>query len=239
MAYCAKLIVVVAGDGLHHDAAEAGDGEQDELDKAEGEEFGEPVGGFGNGQRVVDAGEVRVALAPDQLGGVERGDDVEEELRAAFHGLQHEVGDRPDVRSGHVAGVVAVVDGDAGHQDDDAPERDFAQDIRDAQAGERDELRQGGSGAEDLVDAGELRRDQAAPWRDRGQFLLAGQGGAFAAGCGGQRLDRHGEELPKRDEREQADGAPQQAVIQEDAVGRSAATRSRAACCVPPRSSSA
>ena len=75
MAYCSELIVVVAGDGLHDDAAEAGDGEQDEFDKAEGEELGEPVGGFGNGQRVVDAGEVGVALAPDQFGGVEGGDD--------------------------------------------------------------------------------------------------------------------------------------------------------------------
>ena len=89
--------MVVAGDGLHEDAAEAGDGEQDEFDKAEGEEFGEPVGGLGDGQRIVDAGEVGVALAPDQLGGVERGDDVEEQHGAAFDRLQHEVGDGPDV----------------------------------------------------------------------------------------------------------------------------------------------
>ncbi len=29
--------MVVAGDGLHDDAAEAGDGEEDQFDKAEGE----------------------------------------------------------------------------------------------------------------------------------------------------------------------------------------------------------
>ena len=121
-----ELIVVIAGDGLHDDAAQAGDGEQDEFDEAEGEEFREPVGGFGNGQRVVDAGEVGVALAPDEFGGVERGDNVEEERRAAFHGLQHEVGDGPDILAGDAAGVVAVVEGEAGHQDDDAPERDLA-----------------------------------------------------------------------------------------------------------------
>jgi len=31
------------------------------------------------GSRIVDAGEVGVALAPDELGGVEGGDNVEEE----------------------------------------------------------------------------------------------------------------------------------------------------------------
>ena len=30
-----ELVVVVAGDGLHDDAAESGDGEQDEFDEAE------------------------------------------------------------------------------------------------------------------------------------------------------------------------------------------------------------
>ena len=70
-----ELVVVVAGDGLHEDAAEHGDGEQDEFDDDEGGELGEPVGGFAHGQRVVNAVEVGVALAPDELGGVERGDD--------------------------------------------------------------------------------------------------------------------------------------------------------------------
>ena len=128
---------MITGDGLHHDAAEAGYGEKDDLDEAESEEFGEPVGGLGNGQSVMDAGEVCVALAPDELGGVQGGDNIEEELRAAFDRLEHQVSDRPDILIRDVAGVVAVVEGDAGHQDDDDPKRDFVQDGGDAQAGER------------------------------------------------------------------------------------------------------
>ncbi len=153
-----ELVVVVAGDGLHEDAAEGRDGEKDELDEAEGEELGEPVGGFADGQRVVDAVEVGVALAPDEFGGVESGDDVEEERGAAFDGLQHEVGDGPDVLSGDAAGEVAVVDGEAGHEDEDAPEGDLTQDVGDADSGEREKLREGGRGAEDLM-------DDRKPWR--------------------------------------------------------------------------
>ena len=115
-----------------------------------------------DGQRVVNAGEVGVAFAPDQFGGVERGDNVEEELGAAFDRLQHEVGDGPDVPVRDAAGEVAVVDGDSGHEDENAPEGNLAQDIGDAEAGERGELREGGSGAEDLMDDGELCGDQAS-----------------------------------------------------------------------------
>ena len=188
-----KLVVVVAGDGLHEDATESGDGKQNELDKTEGQEFREPVGGLRNGQRVMDASELGVALAPDEFGRVEGGDNVEEEDGAAFHGLEHEVGDGPDVPVGDAAGVVAVVESDAGHQDDDAPEGNLVQNVGDAQAGERGELRQGCFEAEDLVNGGELRGDKAASWRGSGEVLLAGQGGAFAAGAGRQRLHRHGE----------------------------------------------
>ena len=60
----------------------AGDGEQDEFDEAEGGELREPVSGFAHGQRVVDAVEVGVALAPDEFGGVEGGDDDREETTA-------------------------------------------------------------------------------------------------------------------------------------------------------------
>src|ERR1017187_3726941 len=136
-------------------------------------EFGEPVGGLENGQRVMDTGEMRVALAPDELGGVEGSDNEEEEFGAAFDGLQHEVGDRPDILIGDAPGVVAVVESDAGHQDDDAPEGDFADDVGNAQAGERGELRQRGSGAEDLADGEELGCDEAAPLRHSGEILLA------------------------------------------------------------------
>ena len=102
--------MVVTGDGLHEDAEEHRDGEEDELDDDEGGEAGEPVGGLAHGQSVVDAVEVGVALAPEQFRGVEGGDDVEEEEGAALDRLQHEVGDWPDVLFGDAAGEVAVVD---------------------------------------------------------------------------------------------------------------------------------
>ena len=81
-----------------------------------------------------------VALAPDELGGVEGGDNVEEEDGAAFDGLQHQVSHRPDVLIADAARVVAVVDGDAGHQDQETPEWDLVHDVGNAQAGERGEL---------------------------------------------------------------------------------------------------
>jgi hypothetical protein len=77
--------VVIALDGLHEDAAEAGNGQNDEFDKAEGGEFREPVGGFADRQGIVDALKVGVALAPDEFGGVKGGDDVEEQDRNAFN----------------------------------------------------------------------------------------------------------------------------------------------------------
>ena len=80
-----------------------------------------------HGQRVVDAVEVGVAFAPDEFGGVERRDDVEEQRRAAFHRLQHQVGDGPDVHAADAAGEVAVVDGEDDQQADDRPERNLAE----------------------------------------------------------------------------------------------------------------
>src|ERR1019366_3408693 len=139
----------------------------------------------GNGQRVVDAGELRVAFAPDEFGGVERSDNVEKEGSAAFDGLQHEVGHGPDILAGDAAGEVAVVESQAGHQYDDAPERDLGQDVCDAQAGQRGELRECCSGAEYRVYGGQLGRHEAAPRRHGGKLLLASQGGALAAGAGG------------------------------------------------------
>ena len=93
------LEVVVSGERLHGDAGQHRQREQQELDDRDRREFGEPVDRLAHRQRIVDAVEMRVALAPDQLTGVEGGDDVEEQRRAALHGLEHEVRDRPDVLS--------------------------------------------------------------------------------------------------------------------------------------------
>ena len=95
--YCSQLVVVVAGDRLHGDADEHRHREQHELHERDRRELREPVGRLAHRQRVVDAVEMVVALAPDQLPGVQRGDDVEEQRRAAFHRLQHQVRDGPDV----------------------------------------------------------------------------------------------------------------------------------------------
>ncbi len=99
---------------------------------AEREEFAEPIGGFAHGQRVVDAVEMGVALAPDEFSGVKRGDDVEEESGRAFDGLEHEVGDGPDVATGEATGEVAVVDGEGDEESGERPERNFAEDVGEA-----------------------------------------------------------------------------------------------------------
>ena len=78
------------------------------------------------GQRVVDAVEAGVALAPDEFGGVQRGNDEEEQRGGAFDRLQHQIGHGPDIAAGNAAGEVAVVDRERNQQSDDAPERDLA-----------------------------------------------------------------------------------------------------------------
>ncbi len=44
------------------------------------------------------------ALSPDEFGSVKCSHDVEEELSSAFHRLEHEVSDGPDVSIGQAAG---------------------------------------------------------------------------------------------------------------------------------------
>ena len=113
-----------------------GDSQQNDLDEGDGDELGQPVGALAHRQCVVDAVEVGVALAPDEFGGVERGDDIEEEGRAAFHCLQHEISDRPHVFPANASGEVAVVDAKDDQQADDCPEGNLAKNLRDAQPGE-------------------------------------------------------------------------------------------------------
>ncbi len=96
--------------------------------------------------------------------GVQRGDDVEEEGRAAFHRLQHQVGDRPDVHLAHAPGELSVVDREHDQQADDRPERDLVHDRADAQARERQVLRERRACAENLVHPRQARRPPASAW---------------------------------------------------------------------------
>ena len=192
-----EFVMVVAGDGLHDNADEHGDGEQDELDEDNGGEAGEPVGGLAHGQSIVDAVEVGVALAPEQFGGIEGRDNEEEEQGAALDGLDHEVGDGPDVLFGDAAGEIAVVDAEGDEEGDDGPERNVAENVAQAQAGERDVLGKGGGGSEGLMDEGQASGDEGADGRGLREFLFLRFGGAAALGAGGERLDGHRERAPR------------------------------------------
>jgi len=58
----------------------------------------------------VDTAEVGVALAPEEFCGIKGGDNEEEEQGAALDGLNHEVGDWPDILFRDAAGEVSIVD---------------------------------------------------------------------------------------------------------------------------------
>src|ERR1700693_5374247 len=128
--------MVVAGDGLHENANQHSDGEQDQFDDHNGGEAAEPVGGLVHGQSVMDAIKVDVALAPEEFCGIEGGHDVKKQDRAALDGLQHEISDWPNVLFGEVAGKVAVVDAEGDEERHNAPERYVAKNIAPAPAGE-------------------------------------------------------------------------------------------------------
>ena len=90
----------------------------------------------------MNAGKLDISFTPDELAGVESGDDKEEKHGAALNRHQHEEGDRIDVSLPHAAGEVAVSENENEHGADDAPEGKLVQDIRDAQASEGQELYQ-------------------------------------------------------------------------------------------------
>ena len=211
------FVMVVAGEGLHEDAAEHGDGEEDEFGDGQREEFAEPVGGFAHGKRVVDAVEMGVALAPDEFGGVERGDDEEEESGRAFDGLDHEVGDGPDIAAGDASGEVAVVDGEGDEEADERPERNFAKDVGEAEFCERDELAPGCGGAEDLADDGNLAAMMLRLGRGSSCsrcFALAARRLLLTAVRASTDI---GKSAKQGDERNQTETAPDEAVVEEDA----------------------
>ena len=93
-----KLVMVIAGDGLHDDAARSivtASRITSTITMAVSLESQSVVSL--HGQSVMDAVEMVVAFAPDEFRGIEGGDDIEEERRAAFDSLEHEIGDWPNV----------------------------------------------------------------------------------------------------------------------------------------------
>ena len=148
-----QLEVVVSRHRLHEDANEHRHGEQHELDDRDRGELREPIDGLAHRQRVVDTVEVVVALAPDELTGVQRRDDEEEERGPSFHGLQHEISHGPHVHFARAPSELAVVDREHDEQTDDRPERDLAHDRAHAEPREREILDERRARAEALVHA--------------------------------------------------------------------------------------
>ena len=132
-------------------------------------------------------------FAPYEFGGVERGDDEEEECCGAFYGLNHKVGNGPNVAAGDASGKVAVVDGEGDEDADERPERNFAKDVGEAKSRERYELAPGRGGIEDLADDGQFRGDHATLGARVFLFMRCGfRGSAFAADSG-EGFDGHRE----------------------------------------------
>src|ERR1700676_3759788 len=98
--------MVVTSDSLHEDADEHRHRKQDQLDDYDGRQTREPVRRLAHRKSIMDAVEVRVALAPEQFRRIESRDYIEKEESASLYRLQHEVGDWPDVLLGQVAGEV-------------------------------------------------------------------------------------------------------------------------------------
>src|SRR5579862_4892089 len=158
----ADFVVVVAEDGLHENAAGHSDDEKNDFGDGEREEFAEPVGGFAHGKRVVDAVEMGIAFTPDEFGGVERGDDVEEESGRTFDGLHHEIGDGPGVPTCDATREVAVVDGEGDEERSERPKWNFAKDVGEAERRKREKLTPSRGGVEHLMNERELGGENAA-----------------------------------------------------------------------------
>ncbi len=91
--------------------------------------------------------------------------------------------------------------------------------LRDAQTGEREKLGEGGCRAEDLMDDGEAGGDEAAGALASARSCSRAMAARLPLRAGGECFYRHGEEFPDGQEREDADGAPEEAVVEEDAGG--------------------
>jgi hypothetical protein len=88
----------------------------------------------------MDAVEIGIALALEELCGMKACDIEEKEESAALDRLDHEVRDGPDVLFGDAAGELAIVDAEGDQEDDERPERYIAEDVAQAQAREREVL---------------------------------------------------------------------------------------------------
>ena len=133
------------------------------------------------------------------------------------------IGDRPDVLSVDAAGEVAVVDAEDHQQGDDGPEGKLAERCcADAEPRERDELREGGGGVKTWWMTWQARGDQGANGLGLREFLLASPGrrGGPARRAVSASTDM-GKKAADRDEAMNADGEPEEAVVEKDAADES------------------
>ncbi len=106
--------------------------------------------------------EVIVPLAPDEFRRIQGGNDIEEQGRAAFDCLEHEIGNGPDVFVAGMSREVTVIDCEDDEQAGDCPEGNLAGDGADAKACQRQVLHPGGTGTEELTYPGQPCRHQRA-----------------------------------------------------------------------------
>ena len=208
------LVVVVADDGLHQHAHQHRDREQNDFDERNGRELRQPVGPLGHRQRIVDAVEVVVALAPDQFRGVQRRDD---DRRRAWRSP------RPPAPSDRSP---------ARHSD--PPTRPAKWPLLTAKTMSKPTIAQKGISrvmlrmrsrvsvrycaievaSKDLPHPRQLRSDERANRARLFHVLQAGLRCTLALGARGQRFDRHREECPQTAQRDHADASPEQSVVE-------------------------
>ncbi len=225
-----EFVVVIAGDGLHHDADEHGESEENEFDDDDGGEAGEPVSGLAHGESVVNAVEMRVALAPEQLCGIEARDNEEKEEGTSLDRLDHEVGDRPHVPFGDAPGEITVIDAEGDDEGDEGPEGYVAENVPHPKAGEREVLSKRGGAVKGLMGVRKLSGHEGADGLGFREFLFFRFGGAAALRARGESLHRHGKQCPDRAQRREADTDPEQPVVEEYAIDEERATKVRTEC---------
>ena len=125
-----QLVVVIAGDSLHQDAAKPRYRQHHQFDKTQCEQFRKPVRRLRHRQSVMDPRELSVSFAPDQLRRIQRRHDEEEQAGPALNRLQHQVGHRPHILPGNAPRIMAIVQRDRGHQNRNHPKRNLSHNVR-------------------------------------------------------------------------------------------------------------